>query len=827
MSSLLIRAYPMKLILTIFLIVCASLPGQSQSFRKYKEQIAQYMQKEDYYAAYLTLEKAFEFKEELDSLHMLAGFNAYQLNAFSLAVKHYRMILTKDIVVRNPIVEFYLGESLFRQGIYSEALVYFKSFQSAVDAEHPMYAAAGRKIASIQWAKDQIKNKDPLIQMKKLDDRINTNQNEFSPVFFNNSLYVSSQSVYEKVLKGDAPPKNSGTILRYDENTLKAMPIDSGFIEQGVHMVHPTFSRDSAKLYFSICSYLQDVDKLQCQIYVKFKKGSFWGPKIKLPEPINLPHYTSTQPHVSIDPETGLDRLYFVSDRPGGKGGLDIYSCLLRDDEFPAGADNLDAINTPETESSPYFNPKSKTLFFSSSGHLGFGGLDVYRYSIEGKEANQIINLGPSINSSYDDIFYKEDDVQRKAYMVSNKPASLYLDEVIQACCYDIYKVKYIPATLDLIVHTLDKYDSSGLFGVKLEIKDITDYDSLHYNKQYDNQSAHQLKIVEDRKYQLIATKNGWVGDTVYCTTIDLQDFSAITKKLYLTEIKQLNALTFERTTNVNLKGATVELWDMDNNQLIKKMTNPDSNFFDFQLLKGKNYKLKAHKPKYESAEVVITPLETAQEPVLNRKLFLELTAIADLRKLLPIRLFFENDMPDPRSESDRTNVGFLDIYNDYYGKKLTYIKEFTRGMKNKDREKTILQIDTFFNYNVKANAEKLRLFMDKLIIILEEGHQIDIFLKGYASPRAKSDYNQLLSSRRVFSVRNEFDRYNSNVFHDYIVDGHFQIKEIPFGESKASSDVSDNLEDTRNSIYNLKAASERRVEILEILKGVDENENQ
>ncbi|MBK7232519.1 MAG: hypothetical protein IPH93_09700 [Saprospiraceae bacterium] len=49
------------------------------------------------------------------------------------------------------------------------------------------------------------------------------------------------------------------------------------------------------------------------------------------------------------------------------------------------------------------------------------------------------------------------------------------------------------------------------------------------------------------------------------------------------------------------------------------------------------------------------------------------------------------------------------------------------------------------------------------------------------------------------------------------------EIIEIPYGESKASSDVSDSLEDTRNSIYNLKAAYERRVEILEILKGVDD----
>ena len=246
--------------------------------------------------------------------------------------------------------------------------------------------------------------------------------------------------------------------------------------------------------------------------------------------------------------------------------------------------------------------------------------------------------------------------------------------------------------------------------------------------------------------------------------------------------------------------------------------------FFDFNLLKGTNYKLSARKNKYESAMVLISPLETAKESVLKRNLYLELTAIAELRKLLPIRLFFENDMPDIRSESDTTSVGFLDIYNDYYNKKSKYIYEFTNKMRGSSKDRSILEIDTFFESNVKANAEKLKLFMDKLIIILEEGHEIDIFLKGFASPRAKSDYNQHLSSRRVYSVRNEFDRYNNKIFHDYIVNRNFKIKEIPFGESLSSNDVSDKLEDTRNSIYSLKAAYERRVEILEILKGVEDN---
>ena len=72
-------------------------------------------------------------------------------------------------------------------------------------------------------------------------------------------------------------------------------------------------------------------------------------------------------------------------------------------------------------------------------------------------------------------------------------------------------------------------------------------------------------------------------------------------------------------------------------------------------------------------------------------------------------------------------------------------------------------------------------------------------------------------------SIRNEFNVYQNAAFQPFIVSENLKIKQIPFGESQSNADVSDNLEDVRNSIYNLKAAFERRVEILEILKGVDD----
>ncbi len=794
-----------------------------QSLNQYKTEITNSLNKEDFYEAYSLIEQALQYDTEVDSFHMLAGMAAFNLNAFSRATKHFKIIVDRSIIERHPEIEFYLAESQYYQGFYSDALIYYKSYLATTVQEGHMYDLGKKRIDAVMWAKENLAKKDPLIQIKRLDEQVNTKENEFAPFLMDSFLYITSQNTFEKTKKGKIA-KNSGKIIKLRETTMEPLPDDKVLFEEDLMLGHACFNQAGTKLFFTVCNYEESKTTLKCDIYSKIKTSKGWGPKIKMQEPVNKPNYSSSQPFITKDPSTQLDKLYFASNRPGGKGGYVIYSVLLNDNHQPSPSENVEFINTEENEFSPFYNTSENTLYFSSKGHKGFGGLDVFSYAFKGKMAGQIINLGPSVNSSYDDLYYSEDLKKRKGYLVSNRPTSFYVDEEVQACCYDIYKIKYVPATVELTVNTYDKYDSTPLGKVTLIVKDITDLDTSYLTTPTPDEPAQKFKITEDRKYRITANKPNWIGDTVFCSAIDLENFDPIVKNLYLTEIKSLEALTFERTTNVPLKGVTIELWDMDHNKLIKTTTKLDSNFFDFTILKGTNYKLSAKKNKYESAMVLITPLETSKESILRRNLYLELTAIAELRKLLPIRLFFENDMPDIRSQSDSTSVGFLDIYNEYYNKKSKYIYEFTNKMRGSSKDRSILEIDTFFERNVKANAEKLKLFMDKLIIILEEGHEIDIFLKGFASPRAKSDYNQHLSSRRVYSVRNEFDRYSNKVFHDYIVNRNFKIKEIPFGESLSSNDVSDKLEDTRNSIYSLKAAYERRLEILEILKGVEEN---
>ncbi|MFT6150357.1 MAG: outer membrane protein OmpA-like peptidoglycan-associated protein, partial [Saprospiraceae bacterium] len=107
--------------------------------------------------------------------------------------------------------------------------------------------------------------------------------------------------------------------------------------------------------------------------------------------------------------------------------------------------------------------------------------------------------------------------------------------------------------------------------------------------------------------------------------------------------------------------------------------------------------------------------------------------------------------------------------------------------------------------------------FSAVLLKHLQAGETIEIVLKGFASPRAKSDYNLNLSKRRVGCVRNYFRTYQGDTFQKYLNNGQLKIFTSPFGETKAATSVSDELDDKRNSVYSVGAAEERRVEILEV----------
>lgn len=190
---------------------------------------------------------------------------------------------------------------------------------------------------------------------------------------------------------------------------------------------------------------------------------------------------------------------------------------------------------------------------------------------------------------------------------------------------------------------------------------------------------------------------------------------------------------------------------------------------------------------------------------------------LASLNKRLPITLYFHNDIPNPKTTDTFTNVNYIESYREYLAMLDIYKNEYSKGLKEPLNEEAKEDISDFFSEYVEQGARDLELFRDLLLKELQKGRKFNLYIKGFASPLAKSDYNVNLTKRRINSLINYLSEYDKGIFKQYIDKGALLFNEIPFGENVANKLTSDNPNDVKNSIYSRAAAIERKIEIQSI----------
>tara|TARA_B100000508_G_scaffold141093_1_gene146530 strand:- start:35097 stop:37343 length:2247 start_codon:yes stop_codon:yes gene_type:complete len=193
--------------------------------------------------------------------------------------------------------------------------------------------------------------------------------------------------------------------------------------------------------------------------------------------------------------------------------------------------------------------------------------------------------------------------------------------------------------------------------------------------------------------------------------------------------------------------------------------------------------------------------------------------SLEDLNKRLPVTLYFHNDIPNPRSWDTTSNVNYIDSYNEYIGMIDKYKKEYSNGLRGEEAADARDDIDDFFLEYVKQGVADLQLFRDLLLEELQRGRKIQMTVKGFASPLAKTDYNVNLTKRRIASMVNYLQAYDNGVFKPYFNGtaengGRLTVVQVPFGEYEADQITSDNPNDVKNSVYSRAAAIERKIEI-------------
>jgi outer membrane protein OmpA-like peptidoglycan-associated protein len=150
-------------------------------------------------------------------------------------------------------------------------------------------------------------------------------------------------------------------------------------------------------------------------------------------------------------------------------------------------------------------------------------------------------------------------------------------------------------------------------------------------------------------------------------------------------------------------------------------------------------------------------------------------TIIDALMRELPVVLYFHNDEPNPKTLATTTTSTYIDAYQSYLALKDDYIQENTRGLEGEAREDKEEITKDFFELKVDKGAQDLNRFSDTLLAALNAGGSYKLYVRGFASPRARTDYNLNLTKRRTASLENYLMADSSGAFVPYLRD---QVRE-------------------------------------------------
>lgn len=196
-----------------------------------------------------------------------------------------------------------------------------------------------------------------------------------------------------------------------------------------------------------------------------------------------------------------------------------------------------------------------------------------------------------------------------------------------------------------------------------------------------------------------------------------------------------------------------------------------------------------------------------------------EFTNLELVRVELPVRLYFHNDEPDANTRDTTTRQTYTQSYHAYQALKPKYITENTKGRSKDLAEENELFIEEFFELHAEKGFEDLQDFRELVLTQLKEGKRLRVLVRGFASPRAQTDYNVNLTKRRIASLVNDFRLANYGAFIPFLEGtaangGKLEFVAKPFGEYKADKTVSDDLMNEKESVYSPGACLERKIEI-------------
>lgn len=264
------------------------------------------------------------------------------------------------------------------------------------------------------------------------------------------------------------------------------------------------FSPDGKTMYYTFSCPVNGQD-LGAKIYVSTRAGGEWseGRELQLFKDSSI-----TVGHPTLN-ATG-DTLYFVSDAPDGFGGKDIYMAVQNGNDWTDIKNLGSKVNTADDELFPYMRQDGR-LYFSSKGHPGYGGLDLF-YAVPKDTTWSIYNMGTPFNTQNDDFGITFAGTTENGFFSSNRGQKKGYDQIYS----------FTLPSMEFLVEG-NVYDTNGEHLSEATIRLVGD-DGTNVKAQIRRDGSYRLKLQKDTRYVMLATSRGFLNQKQELSTVGMTD---------------------------------------------------------------------------------------------------------------------------------------------------------------------------------------------------------------------------------------------------------------------------------------------------------------
>lgn len=618
------------------------------------ERVEQLLSKSSYYNAVKYIDKVIEAQPDdpqylllrAETYRKARGYNrAGQDYAALLEIPGVDSILYVDSIAEAPFIRYRYAQMLKQDGRCQEAIDEYNRFRNAYNgadaAEYSNKIDKEIEGCELFLAGPKATDYAVISDVDSLEKAINSGYTEFAPMpTYDNYMIFSSlksnQYIYPE--KENSEKSKIYTGRKEDGKWVYSEELEGPFNENGMHTGHGSYSADKERFYFTKCEDLQ-TNLVNCRIYVSTMANGEWGEPEDLGAEVNAPDGESTTPFiVELD---GEERVYFASNRDGTVGGMDIWYTMMKNGGGYIEAVNAgNAINTPEDETTPFvYNDRKKGafLYFSSDGHPGFGGFDIFYSVPQGSGWTSPVNVGHKINSSTDESYFVLNKAGTEGFLVSNRSGFSAVDN--ETCCDDIFTFEPVPPPPPAIsiegeICDYDAFEKPPLEGVEVKLYDLTGGGEVLVGTQISNPGFRFEDLKADKNYLLVIDQQGYIPVDKQISTMGIEDDEVIEQDICVSKTGMtVNGTVFSDNGEsvVVLPGATVTLYEVLPNGTLKEVesviSDADGNY-SFFLPAGKNYRIIATKDCYLNTSTEdFTTVGLESQTSVERDIYMKLDA--------------------------------------------------------------------------------------------------------------------------------------------------------------------------------------------------------